>query len=153
MAIFSDSHVRKIYLSWHFLTMKILLCWFISPAARVWFISFLVTYLTTLFAAGVLLNNVVPHANRVKQELRFTLWGWDKMAATLADDIFMCNFANENILILIQISRNIVCKGPIDNISPLLQVMAWCRTGDKPLPETMMAQLNDAYMHHPAGKI
>ena len=24
-------------------------------------------------------------------------WGWDKMAATLADNIFKCNFVNENV--------------------------------------------------------
>ena len=28
-----------------------------------------------------------------------THWGWDKMAATLADDTFKCKFVNENILI------------------------------------------------------
>ena len=29
--------------------------------------------------------------------------------------------------------------------------MAWCRTGDKPLSETMMTQFNDAYMRHSAS--
>ena len=31
--------------------------------------------------------------------------------------------------------------GPIDNMSALVQVMAWCRPGDKPLPEPMLTEL------------
>ena len=41
-----------------------------------------------------------------------------------------------------------VPKGPIDNKSVLVQVMAWRRRGDKPLPEPMLAQFPDAYMRH-----
>ena len=42
-----------------------------------------------------------------------------------------------------------VCsKGPIDNKSALIQVMAWRRTGVKPLPEPMLAQFTDVYMRH-----
>ena len=75
-----------------------------------------------------------------------TRWGWNKMAATLADDIFKCNFVNENVLILINISLNFVPKGPIDNKSSMVQVMAWCWKGDEPLHESMMTQFNDAYI-------
>ena len=39
------------------------------------------------------------------------------------------------IFISIPISLKFIPKGPIDNKSALLQVMAWCRTGDKPLPD------------------
>ena len=35
----------------------------------------------------------------------------------------------------------IVPKGPVDNIPALVQIMAWCRPGDKPLSETMMVSL------------
>ena len=45
-------------------------------------------------------------------------------------------------------SLNFVPNGPIDNKSALVKVMAWRRTGDKPLPEAMMTQFNDAYMRH-----
>ena len=38
--------------------------------------------------------------------------------------------------------------GPIDNKSVLVQVMAWRRTGDKPLPEPMLDEFTDAYMRH-----
>ena len=48
------------------------------------------------------------------------------------------------MLISIKISLNYVPKGQIDHKSPSVQVMAWCRKGDKPLDEPMMIQLNKA---------
>ena len=42
---------------------------------------------------------------------------------------------NEKFGISIQVSVKFVPKGPIDNNAALVQVMAWRRTGDKPLPE------------------
>ena len=50
--------------------------------------------------------------------------------------------------ISMQISLKFVPMGPIDYKSALVQVMAWRRTGDKPLPEPMLAQFTDAYMRH-----
>ena len=55
------------------------------------------------------------------------------------DDIFKYIFLNENDRIPIQILLKFVIKGPINNIPALVQVMAWHRTGDKPLSEAMMA--------------
>ena len=55
-----------------------------------------------------------------------------------ADDVFKCIFLNENVCILIKISLKFVPKGPINNIPALVQVMAWRRSGDKPLSEPMM---------------
>ena len=63
-----------------------------------------------------------------------------------ADDIFECIFMNEHFCISIQISLKFVPKGPIHSKSPLVHVMAWRRTGDRPLPEPMMTQVDDAYM-------
>ena len=40
--------------------------------------------------------------------------------------------------------------GPIDNNTALVQIMAWRRTGHKPLSETMLAKIGDAYMLHMA---
>ena len=71
-----------------------------------------------------------------------------KMAAILGNGILKCIFLNENVRILIVISLKCVPKGPIDNNSALVQVMAWLRTGDKPLPEPMVTQFTDAYMRH-----
>ena len=58
-----------------------------------------------------------------------------------ADDTFKCSFLNENIWISINISLTFVPKGQINNISALVQIMAWRRPGDKPLSEPMMASL------------
>ena len=52
----------------------------------------------------------------------------------------------EKFCILIEISLRFVPKGFDDNKAALDQVMAWHRTGDKPLPEPMLIQFTDAYM-------
>ena len=58
-----------------------------------------------------------------------------------ADDIFKRIFFNENVWISIKISLKFVPKGPINNIPALVQIMAWRRSGDKPLSEPMMVSL------------
>ena len=77
---------------------------------------------------------------------RYPLITVDKMATILADDNFKCIFLNENDRIPIWISMKFVPRSPIDNKTALVQVMACRRTGDKPLPELMLAQFTDAYM-------
>ena len=67
-----------------------------------------------------------------------------------SDDIFKCIFFNGNLWIPIRISLKFVPRGSIDNKWTLVLVMAWRRTGDKPLPEPMMTQFSDTYMRHPA---
>ena len=52
-----------------------------------------------------------------------------------ADDVFKCIFFKENVLISIEISPKFVPKRSISNIPALVQIVAWCRTGDKPLSE------------------
>ena len=52
---------------------------------------------------------------------------------------------SEKFYILILISLKF---GPIDNKLALVQVMAWHRIGDKPLPEPMLTQFHDAYMRN-----
>ena len=46
------------------------------------------------------------------------------------------------------VNENVVPNGPIDNKSALDQAMAWRRTGDKPLSESMLTQFIDAFMRH-----
>ena len=53
----------------------------------------------------------------------------------------MCLFFNENCCIFIKFSLKYVCKGPIDNKSALVQIMALRWSGDKPLSEPMMISL------------
>ena len=55
-----------------------------------------------------------------------------------ADDTFKRIFLNENVRISIEISLKFVPKGPINNIPALVQIMAWRRSGDKPLSKPMM---------------
>ena len=64
--------------------------------------------------------------------------------------IFQWIFLNENESISINISLKFVPNGPINNIPALVQVMAWHRSGDKPLSEPMMASL-PTYMRHSAS--
>ena len=57
------------------------------------------------------------------------------------DDIFKPIFLNENTRISIKISLKFVPKVPINNIPALVQIMAWRRSGDKPLSEPMMVSI------------
>ena len=50
--------------------------------------------------------------------------------------IFNCNFTE------------VYPQGSIDYKSALVQVMAWHRTGEKPLPESMLTKFTDAYIRH-----
>ena len=65
----------------------------------------------------------------------------------ITDDIFKSIF-NESVWIPIPISLKFVPKGSIDYNSTLVQVVAWHRTGEKPLPESMLTQFTDAYIRH-----
>ena len=66
-------------------------------------------------------------------------------SASLADDIFNRIFLNKNGWISITILLNSIPKNPIDNKPALVQVMAWHRTGDKPLHEPVLTQFIDVY--------
>ena len=66
------------------------------------------------------------------------------MTTILVEEILKCIFVNEKFRILIRISPKFIPMGPIGNKSALVQVMAWSRTGDKPLPEIMLTQFTDA---------
>ena len=57
------------------------------------------------------------------------------------DDIWKCIFLNANLWISIKIWLKIILTGPINNIPALVQIMAWCRPGDKPLSEPIMNNL------------
>ena len=57
------------------------------------------------------------------------------------DAIFKWIFLNENVFISLDISLKFVPRFRINNIPPLVQIMAWRRLGDKPLSEPMMVRL------------
>ena len=54
------------------------------------------------------------------------------------DDICKWIFLSENIWISIKFSLKFLPGGPINDIPALVQIMAWRRSGDKPLSEPMM---------------
>ena len=54
---------------------------------------------------------------------------------------FQMYFLEWKVWIPIKISLKFVPKGSIKNISALVQIMAWCRPGNKPLSEPMMVRL------------
>ena len=83
----------------------------------------------------------------VPQNTLLTNLPLDKMVAILADDISEWISWNE-MKISIRMSINFVPKNPIDNKSAFVQVMAWCRTGDKQLPEVILNHFTDEYMCH-----
>ena len=60
---------------------------------------------------------------------------------TIFQTTFSNAFLNENVQIPIKILLKSVPKGPINYIPALVQIMAWCRPGDKPLSEPMVVSL------------
>ena len=54
---------------------------------------------------------------------------------------FQIHFLEENAWISIKFSLTFVLKGPINNIPALIQMMAWRRSGDKPLSEPIKCSL------------
>ena len=91
----------------------------------------------------------VTYEKKMSSELyTFAHLPLDKMAASLADNIFKWIFLNESDKILIWISLKFIPRSPIDNKPDLVQVMAWRRTGDKALSEPVMAQFTHAYLRH-----
>ena len=57
------------------------------------------------------------------------------------DVILKLIFLNENARISIKTSRKFVPRDQVNNISALVQIMAWRRSGDQPLSEPMMFNL------------
>ena len=64
-------------------------------------------------------------------------WGQDKMAIIFQTTFSI--FVNENASISIINFIEFVPGGPISNIRALVRIMAWRRTGDKPLSEAMIS--------------
>ena len=105
-----------------------MLCWF-----RWWLVAKQVTlpYITQCWLRSLMPCGITrPHSvNTLRSR---------QSGQHFAENIFKCIFLNEN---MINISRKFVPKGQISNILVLVQIMAWCWPGDKPLSEPMMASL------------
>ena len=70
------------------------------------------------------------------------------MAAILQTTLSNTFFLIENDRISIKILLKFVPRGQINNITALVEIMAWCRSGNEPLCQPMMAQFTYAYMRH-----
>ena len=70
-----------------------------------------------------------------------THWGWEKMAAFLQTTFSLAFSWMKMYKSRLTFPWKYVPKGPINNIPALVQIMAWHRTGDKPLSEPMMFSL------------
>ena len=73
--------------------------------------------------------------------VHLTHWGRNKMDAISQTTFSNASFFNENEWISLQISLKFVLKGTINNIPAWVQIMAWRRSGDKPLSKPMMVSL------------
>ena len=62
-----------------------------------------------------------------------------------ADDTFKCIFL-ENFCIGFKCYGNMFARVQLTIIRHFIQIMAWCRTGDKPLSDPIMASFGFAYM-------
>ena len=91
-------------------------------------------------------GNIFVDSSEMEPEYHFG-WELDCSVHTLrlrengchfADNILKYIFMNENLCILIPISLKFVPKRPVDSKSLLVQLMAWHRTGIKPLSELMI---------------
>ena len=96
------------------------------------------------------INSFITRINRAPNIINYSICYPTQKLNTLrprqngrlfADDIFKRIFLNENVGISIKISLKFVHKGQINNIPALVQIMAWCRPGDKPLSEPMVVRL------------
>ena len=93
---------------------------------------------TSLYITGPLLTSEFPSQRPIIEMQSINSSPCGQNGRHFADDIFKSFFVNKEYLNLTLISLKFVPKGPIDNKSTLDQVMAWCRTGDKPLPEPIL---------------
>ena len=82
-----------------------------------------------------------PQRQSITNEWNRTVLRLRQNGCHFSEEIFQHIFVNENVWISIKISLKFVPKGQINNIQALVQIMAWCRPGDKPLSEPMMVSL------------
>ena len=118
----------------------------LSPTERLSKSGWIVPYTRLLFVISATKNKIYlissylfyPTREKSPWHLHFEA---ESNGRHFTDDNFKCIFLNGNAWIPIKISLKFVPKSPINNISVLVQIMAWCRPGDKPLSELIMVSL------------
>ena len=96
-------------------------------------------------------NGLLPGNTKPLPETMLVYHPWDPLVFNtlrprqngrhFPDDIYKCIFLNENVWISIKISLIFVPMGPINNIPAMVEIMAWRRSGDKPLSAPMLVRL------------
>ena len=77
--------------------------------------------------------------------------GRDKMVDVL-QKTFLNGFSwMKMVEFRLKIPLKFVHKSPVDNNPALVQIMAWCWTGDKSLSQPVVSLFIDAYMQHAAS--
>ena len=79
--------------------------------------------------------------NKTFVNLILTHWGQDKLAAIFQTTISNAFSWTKMLGFRLKFHWSFFPKGRINNIPSLVQIMAWRRPGDKPLPEPMMVRL------------
>ena len=94
---------------------------------------------------------------RRQQNKAINRWEWytcdtlrlEQNGGHFVDNIFKCIFLTESTSSHVSIQLHFVPEGPVHNMSPLVQEMAWHLFGAKPLPEPMLIHITDTYVTRP----
>ena len=81
-------------------------------------------------------------------EQDLTHWGRDKMAAIFQTTVSNAFSWMKTFVLWFNFHFKFVPKDPFINKTALVKVMAWRRSGDKPLLKPMLTQFTDAHMRH-----
>ena len=131
----------KLFFMIHFITKEINISNLKLTVTSCWIHSCSFHMIWQLFSYAIILDssnqylNLPHHHFYILNTLRQRQHG-----RHFPDDILKFIFLNENISISIKISLKFVLRGPINNMSALVQIMAWRRLGDKPLSEPMVVR-------------
>ena len=101
--------------------------------------SFITWFL--LFTDSIQCSVMINTFKSEKQDWHFNSLRPRQDGRHFRDDIFKCIFLNENARISLKKSLKFVPRVRINNIPALVQIMAWRRSGDKPLSEPMVVSL------------
>ena len=138
---------HKIMQTWSWLCPR--RCWVISGVnirlklETKWMKSIWLLIISNTFA---LIKRYFQNGRRDLAKTLFTLRFSTRLSiqngSHFTEDIFTCIFLNEKVWIVIEMLLKFVSKDQIYNKSSPVQVMAWRRIGDRPLPKPMMTQFS-----------
>ena len=114
-----------------------------------WTVCITVLYMTAIYreyAVFCLDKLLSGRTARQAWKLRFTISHWETKYTLNCRRHFEMHFLISKYCIFIPISLKFVPKELIDNKSALVQVMAWRRTGDRAVSESIVAYFTDAYI-------